>query len=282
RRVAKEPYHDAEIERVKKLVWWDEVRNAVKGEFPASPDVFHIHPVAMVGNFPRVTGKITVEMLRLIFDLASTDQLQTIADELNPRLADYKLDSKLRVTHFFAQIRQEAGRHLNTSENLNYRSDILTQKFSYFSTHPHEADLYGRTVLHSAQPEAIANRAYANRIGNGSVESGDGWKYRGRGLKQLTGKSNYSRFQSFYPTLWSNGDVNFLGNPDLVSEMIYAVRSSIYFWISHQLPAIADEGATNAAVDKITAVINFHTDSYGARRDNFHSIWNSGIFDKLN
>jgi predicted chitinase len=274
-----QPQHKAEQQRIEKLVWWDAVE-AGPTDLPAS-DVFHIHPIGLVANFFRVPGKITVEMLRRIFTQASTDQLQIVADELNPRLGDYKLGSPLRLSHFFAQIRQEAGTSLNTSENLNYRSDVLSQKFSYFSAHTSEAELYGKTASHAAQPEPIANRAYAHKIGNGSVESGDGWRYRGRGFKQLTGRANYGGFQSFYPTLWAGDDVNFIANPDLVSEMRYAVRSAIYFWIANHLPEIADTGHTDNVVDQITAVINLHTDSYGARKNNFHAIWNTGIFREV-
>ncbi len=269
-----------ELERIKKLQWWDDVRGKVAG-FPASPTVLHIHPIALVANFTRTGGKITVDMLRKIFPDASDENLKTIAIELNSRLVDYKLNSRLRLSHFFAQIRQEAGSSLNASENLNYRASVLLQKFSYFSRHPQEAELYGRTTSHSAQPEAIANRAYAHKIGNGSVESGDGWKYRGRGLKQLTGKSNYQGFQSFYPSLWPTDNKNFMETPDLVAEMCYAVRSAVYFWISNRLPEVADKGSSDGIVDEITAVINLHTDSYGDRRKNFHAIWNLGLFSDI-
>jgi predicted chitinase len=271
--------HEAEQKRIEKLVWWDDVKAGLT-DLPAS-DVFHIHPIGLVGNFFRAPGKITVEMLKRIFPEASTNQLQIVADELNPRLGDYKLGSPLRLSHFFAQIRQEAGASLNTSENLNFRSYVLLQKFSYFSAHPDEAELYGKTASHAAQPEPIANRAYAHKIGNGSMESGDGWRYRGRGLKQLTGRANYGGFQSFYPTLWAGDDLNFIANPDLVSEMRYAVRSAIYFWIANHLPEIADTGHTDDVVDQITAVINLYTDSYSARKDNFHAIWNTGIFREV-
>ncbi|MBB5459700.1 chitinase [Paraburkholderia sp. Cpub6] len=272
--------HAEEQKRIEKLVWWDEVKAGLTG-FPTS-DVFHIHPIGLVGNFARQPGKITVAMLQRIFTEASTNQLQVVVNELNPRLGDYKLDSRLRLSHFFAQIRQEAGTSLNTSENLNYRSFILSQKFSYFASHPDEAELYGKTASHPAQPEPIANRAYANKIGNGSVVSGDGWRYRGRGLKQLTGKGNYTSFHNFYPSLWGDDDVNFIENPDLVAEMRYAVRSAIYFWIHNRLPAIADTGHADGVVDQITAVINLHTDSYGARKNNFHAIWNAEIFSEIN
>ncbi|BDB26153.1 lytic transglycosylase domain-containing protein [Cupriavidus sp. P-10] len=262
-----------ELQRIKKLQWWDEVKGKVTG-FPTSPTVQHIHPIALIANFRPASGKITMEILKMLFPGASNENLRIIADELNPILADYKLNTKLRLSHFFAQIKQEAGASLNTSENLNYRSSVLIQKFSYFSSHTAEAELYGRTSAHPANPQAIANRAYANKIGNGNVASGDGWKYRGRGLKQLTGKANYQGFQNFYKTLWPQGSEDFVQNPDLVSEMRFSVRSVVCFWISNKLPEIADTGHGDSVVDKITAVINLHTDSYGDRRNNFHVIWN--------
>lgn len=138
--------------------------------------------------------------------------------------------------------------------------------------------MYGRTNSHAANPEAIANRAYAHKIGNGTVESGDGWLYRGRGLKQLTGRANYVGFQRFYPSLWPGENVDFVSNPDLVAELRYATRSAIYFWIANQLPAIADEGEEGRTVDRITAVINRDTDSYGSRRHNFSEIWSASLF----
>jgi predicted chitinase len=277
-RTGHDPAHEEEQKRIGKLVWWDAVTGKIEG-FPESVDVFHIHPVGLVGNFRKPGGKITLAMLRTIFTDASSERLQAVVDELNPRLRDFKLESRLRLSHFFAQIRQEAGASLNTTENLNYRSDVLTQKFGYFNSHPAEAEVYGRTATHPAEPESIANRAYARKIGNGSVESGDGWKYRGRGLKQLTGKANYEGFQKFYPSLWTDDQADFISNSDLVAEIKYATRSAIYFWISNGLPELADEGFADSVVDKITAVINLKTDSYSDRKRNFHAIWKAGLFD---
>jgi predicted chitinase len=277
-RTGHDPAHEEEQKRIAKLVWWDAVKGRIEG-FPESADVFHIHPVGLVGNFRKLGGKITFPMLRAIFTEASSEQLQAVVDELNPRLKDFKLGSRLRLSHFFAQIRQEAGAGLNTTENLNYRADVLTQKFGYFNSHRADAEVYGRTAEHSADPESIANRAYAHKIGNGSVESGDGWKYRGRGLKQLTGKANYQAFQKFYPSLWTDDTADFISNSDLVAEIKYATRSAIYFWIANGLPELADEGFADGVVDKITAVINLKTDSYTARSSNFHAIWKAGLFD---
>ena len=113
-------------------------------------------------------------------------------------------------------------------ENLNYSSDALARVFrKYFSTRE-EADAYAR------QPEKIANRVYANRMGNGSEASGDGWKYRGRGLIQLTGRTNYQAFAEWV------GDERVLDEPDLVSSE-YAVHSAVFFWDTNKLNTLADK-----------------------------------------
>jgi predicted chitinase len=93
--------------------------------------------------------------------------------------------------------------------------------------------LYCRNSQHFANQEQIANRAYngvngVTALGNGSIESGDGWKFRGRGLKQLTGRYNYTQFNSTYPLIWQGENVDFVRNPDLIGQMLYGVRSAVF------------------------------------------------------
>jgi len=167
-------------------------------------------------KFPPCSDTLTevpVEVLREILPAASISRLTAIADELNAALRNVLvkglIDTKRKLAHFLAQVKQEVGPDVRLTENLNYTPDQL-KEFSYFKAHPDEAELYGRKdvwleetkivkgkpvkvkrrVLQPADEEAIANRAYANRNGNGDVASGDGWRYRGRGMIQLTGKSN--------------------------------------------------------------------------------------------
>ncbi|MCD7099395.1 hypothetical protein [Stenotrophomonas sp. MMGLT7] len=124
-------------------------------------------------------------MLRAVFESRSVDtaKLQSFVDEINENIEGYKLDTNLRLSHFFAQVREEAGANARTVENLDYSPEGLKGTFSYFRRNPSEAELYGRTSAHSADQEAIANRAYSNREGHGDPSLGEGWKYRGRGLK---------------------------------------------------------------------------------------------------
>jgi predicted chitinase len=168
-------------------------------------------------KFPPCSDTLTevpVEVLREIFPAASISRLTAIADELNAALRNVLIkgliDTKRKLAHFLAQVKQEVGPDVRLTENLSYTPEVLKEKFSYFKKHPDEAELYGRTYeimeetkivkgkpvkvkvkkVRPADQEAIANRAYANRDnGNGDVASGDGWRYRGRGMIQLTGRA---------------------------------------------------------------------------------------------
>ena len=141
--------------------------------------------------------KTHVEML-MEMGVAESDSLQYIAD-LEDVLPRYGIaESRQRLAHFFAQVLHESGLMRFDTENLNYSAKALRAVFGkYFKTDEQAAD-YAR------QPERIASRVYANRMGNGSEASGDGWRYRGRGLLQLTGKDNYQAFANWpSPTGWA-------------------------------------------------------------------------------
>lgn len=270
-----------EKERIKDLQWWSELNG--RHGFPASATAYHFHPVGLVGNFANRKVAITVEMLQKIFNARSAipSKLQGFVDEINSQIDDYKLDTPLRLSHFFAQVREEAGAGARTAESFDYDPEGLKKTFSYFRNNPEEAQLYGRTSAHAADQEAIANRAYSNREGHGAVSLGEGWKYRGRGLKQLTWKGNYQSFQDNYSNVWPGESQNFLDNPDLLLESKDAVRSAVYFWLHNDLYLIADKGPELANVDAITGIINLRTRSYQARRDHFTRIWPDKVFEHL-
>lgn len=129
--------------------------------------------------------QITESMLSSIFTNTSFDILQQYTPILNSFMPDYEIDTKFRVAMFLAQCGHESGGFRTIQENLYYRADRLLQVFPrYFNASQAQA--------YANNPERIANRVYANRMGNGSESSGDGYKFRGRGLIQITGKSNYS------------------------------------------------------------------------------------------
>ena len=148
----------------------------------------------------------------------------------------------IRAAHFFAQTSHETGGFKAFSENLNYSAQGLQGIFGkYFPGTLEES--YAR------QPEKIANRVYASRMGNGDEASGDGWKFRGRGALQLTGKSNYEAFAKYL------GNNEVLENPDLVATK-YAFESAMFFFERNKLWAICDKGINDAAILELTKRIN--------------------------
>ena len=220
---------------------------------------------------------ITTEQLTRIFDTASKDYLRSVADELNRDLLKYCLNTVLRRAHFFAQVRQEGGSELSkTPESLNYKTDALHVPFSYYRRNPAEALIDGyvrdaktNKITQVANEMAIANKVYADRNGNGGKDSGDGWLFRGRGFMQVTGRKNYRDISSVYQRLYGGSPMNFEKNPDIVSEYPFSVRSSVCFWLMHNLYKLADHGKDFSDVDRITEVVNKNTKSYYERQSNF-------------
>ncbi|MDR6503410.1 putative chitinase [Burkholderia ambifaria] len=279
------PQHEKEQERIEKLAWWSEVKAGVPG-FP-EPEVFHVNPVSLIANFASMF-QFTLSMLQHIFPNASENTLQEVVDELNVHITLYKLDNVSRREHFFAQVKQETGSALLLhDESLNYAAEALTTgTFSYFSKHPEEAREYGRTKDHPANEEAIANRVYAGRDGNGEPGSGDGYRYRGRGMIQLTHRGGYQRFTKWHKEnadAWpKEAAVDFEADPESVGQVKYAVRSACFFWVAHSLYSLADQGDAQDVVDSISKVINpglfkgkpnkMKAESIGGRRENFAEI----------
>jgi len=193
--------------------------------------------------------KTHIEMLKEM-GVSDGDAEQYIQD-LEQALPKYGIaDSRVRLAHFFAQVLHESGCMHFDMENLNYSSDGLRRVFGQYFTTKEEADAYAR------QPEKIANRVYARRMGNGSEASGDGWKYRGRGLIQLTGRSNYKAFAEWV------GDPRVVNEPDLVSSD-YAVHSAVFFWDKNNLNTFADKDD----VVGLTRRINGGTQGLAHRRE---------------
>ena len=152
-------------------------------------------------------------------------------------LNSYGINTPLRIAHFLTQISHESGLK-PISENLNYSADRLLVIFpKYFTKDTKDKDgnlVKGTASLYARQPERIANRVYANRMGNGNEASGEGWKYRGRGFIQLTGKENYYR-------LYLDTDLDVIKNPDLLLEEPNALISALWFWNLRKLNALADK-----------------------------------------
>jgi putative chitinase len=167
---------------------------------------------------------------------------QVVIDSIPEVAAKFGINTPLRVAHFLAQCGHESGGFRVTQENLNYSAKGLNGIFKkYFPT---EAS----AVPYARQPQKIANKVYANRMANGSEASGDGFKFRGRGYIQLTGRDNYTQFGKAI-------GVDIPNNPDLVASK-YALASAAWFWSKNGLNKLADAGAGDTAVTSITKRVN--------------------------
>ena len=169
--------------------------------------------------------QITTEQLKSC--IGNNPYLEQWTSALNQLLPDYGIDTPQRVAAFIAQCAHESGNFVFLKENLNYRAASLRKVFpKYFPTDELAAD-------YANQPERIANRIYANRMGNGDEASGDGFRYCGRGLIQLTGRNNYQAFADSIET-----------TPEEASHYLEtfegAVQGACWFWESNNLNQWAD------------------------------------------
>jgi putative chitinase len=152
------------------------------------------------------------------------------------------LTTPLRRAHFLSQCSHESNNFNSVRENLNYSETGLRSTFPAYFSHGGSAGNYAR------KPVAIANRVYANRLGNGGEFSGDGYKYRGRGYIQITGKDNYGMFSAY-----CHDDC--LADPDLIATK-YPLQSAIWFFNVNRLWLICDKGCADAVVKQLTKRIN--------------------------
>lgn len=180
-------------------------------------------------------------------------QLATVVEK-------FQINTVLRMSHFLSQCAHESGDFKLTEENLNYSAKSLKAVFGkYFTTE--ESFAYER------KPEKIGSRVYANRMGNGDEESKEGYKFRGRGYIQLTGKNNYRTFGKVI-------DIDLVERPELVA-IRYPLLSAAWFFKTNGLNEISDRGDTDEIIIKVTKRINGGTiglDSRIEHFDKFHKI----------
>ena len=183
-------------------------------------------------NFPKVTADQLVEA----FELSPANAAKYV-DALNEAMWEFEIVTNQQKAMFLAQCCHESGHFRAVSENLNYSSDGLKRVFpKYFRT----VDPAG----YNRKPEKIANRVYASRMGNGDEASGDGWRFRGRGLIQLTGKNNYM-------SCGDDLEVDLLAHPEYLESPEGAARSAAWFWWQNDLNILADRGDIKACTKKI-------------------------------
>jgi putative chitinase len=187
-------------------------------------------PVTVV----QTVGEVKLEKLKGHVPDAVLSQIPEV-------MAKFNCNTPLRLAHFLAQCGHESGGFKAVTENLNYSADGLKKIFGkYFP-----GDLANS---YAKNPEKIASRVYANRMENGDEASKEGWKFRGRGYLQTTGKGNYKKLGLFL-------GVDLISNPDLVAST-YALASAGFFFDSNKLWSICDEGTSDDVVSKLTKKIN--------------------------
>lgn len=190
----------------------------------------------------------------------STRIPKSVVEQIPDVISKFKIDTPLRLSHFLAQCAHESGNFKATVENLNYSKEGLMKVFKKYFPNETLAKQYER------KPNAIANRVYANRMGNGDENSNQGASFKGRGYIQLTGKDNYSAFDKFV-------DDDILSNPDLVATK-YPLLSAAWFWNSRNLNLLADKGSTDLDVAAITKKVNGGTHGLVDRISKFKLFYN--------
>jgi putative chitinase len=201
-------------------------------------------PIANSGslNLSKLKGSIPDSVIAQIPDTA----------------AKFGITTNLRLAHFLAQCAHESGDFKAITENLNYSADGLVKIFGkYFNS--------TTAASYARNPEKIASRVYASRMGNGDEASKEGWNYRGRGYIQLTGKSNYSSFAKFI------GE-DTIANPDLVATK-YPLASAAFFFNNNGLWSICDKGDSNDTVLAVTKRVNGGTHGLADRQAKFTKYW---------
>jgi putative chitinase len=190
-----------------------------------------------------MTTPLTLDGLSKAVPTAHITDLASYVDALDEALARYAINTPSRIAAFIAQVAHESGDFRSTEENLNYSWQALRKTWpSHFPT-DEIAQGYHR------QPEKIANRAYASRNGNGDEASGDGWRFRGRGLIQITGRANYLAYSQ------AIAEPAVMTGPEQLVLPPHAALSACWFWHEHGLNALADIG-DEASFNQITLRIN--------------------------
>jgi len=218
--------------------------------------------------------RVPLEVVKAVYRNADPVQITQWSNDINtalnnPKISD-QLNTKYKLAFFLGQAAAETGNGHDLTESLNYQSDVAYKQYSYFKKHGNEAFIYGHVTkkfidylnthpdeakkygldtkkkiltekdVHEADEEAIGNRAYANRpgSGNGDVASGDGYKYRGRGLIQLTYKNNYKKAQKNLKDYFGE-DIDLVKDPYLVAGNL-AMKAALSYWTDHKIGGVVE------------------------------------------
>ncbi|MGX6998917.1 glycoside hydrolase family 19 protein [Caballeronia sp. KNU42] len=241
-----------ELERIDALSWWDDIRD-IK-DFPASPNVWHFNPVMFVDAI-RKNDLITMEMLEIADPNGSRQYHEEILPYLNKYAEVYEVNTRLRICHFLAQVGTESGFKVR-SEDGYYSATNMRKTFGckggkknydascddcVHGRLSNRTKLWSESASYAGSPEKLFSYVYSSRMGNGNEDSGDGYKYRGRGIIQLTGKDNYKKYNEIHNSINPDDKQDFVANPDLiVNDIKYGIESAFIYCDMNSFNAAAD------------------------------------------
>ncbi|WP_392551893.1 hypothetical protein RHO14_10500 [Orbus wheelerorum] len=298
-------------QRIKPSLWWSEVAKAqavqvasntttntastnqpVLSSLPASGKVWYLHPVGM-REFVISDLLITMEMLLAAHPSGSKAYYNEILPSLNQYAVVYKLTEAKEIAHFLSQIAHESGFRI-INEDLGYTAHRMKLKLgckkgeTHYNEKTDSCDLgqlrpklWTNTAYYEKNPEHLGNYVYANRMGNGDESSGDGYRYRGRGVIQLTGKDAYRNFTRVHNRNNPDDIQDFVANPDLlISSMQYGIESAFVFWFTKTgkpNPTVNTfvnlrDLAKSGTVQEVTQLVNGGQNGYIDRKQRFNRI----------
>jgi len=202
-----------------------------------------------------------------VFNTASENQIEEFLAVFKTYRKAFGIKSEFQVNAFLAQIREEVGPSLiPRRESLNYSCKALRRTFRYYKRNPNESKRDGRCNGHKANQRKIANKVYANRIGNGGYKSGDGYRFRGGGFIQLTGRRNYQDIARAIGVVL-NIEITPYDVETEISTITMALLTAMAFYFTRRLDKCKN-------VDCFTKKINRYTDSYKKRKNYYLKLSN--------
>ncbi len=232
------PATDAAVKRWQKA-------NGLKDDGVVSAEIwtkmFTTTTTTTIGNITEISSASIISFGDIKLEKLKGHVPDVVISQISDIILKFNCNTPLRLAHFLAQCGHESGNFKAVSENLNYSTKGLLGTFGkYFNS--------TTAAQYERKPEMIASKVYGGRMGNGDESTKDGWKFRGRGYIQLTGKNNYTSFTKFI------GE-DCIANPDLVATK-YPLASAAFFFDSNKLWSTCDKGATESDVTAVTKRVN--------------------------
>ncbi|WP_454846742.1 hypothetical protein [Pseudomonas farris] len=273
--------------RIENLSWWDKLIQ--KHGITENINIQHIHPIGLISNFTARRDLITLEMLRAANPDGAEEHHRNILPYLNKYALAYKLEEPKAIAHFLSQIGHESGFRI-IEEGLRYSARQMKKTYgcrrqNNVNGYNEQTDscefgvlrskLWSEESYYAMNAENLGSYVYANRMGNGDEASKEGYTYRGRGMLQVTGKSEYLRFTNVHNQKNPTDIQDFVANPDLlVSSIEYGVESAFVFWFTKTGQGgtkLCDIAKTGSVVN-VTQMVNGGQNGYTDRNNRFQSL----------